>query len=64
MAGVTEGKSGGSKPGSSAPPRTKVVIRRLPPTLPEETFWKSVESWVTESTCLWKRYVKGKAADL
>jgi hypothetical protein len=43
--------------------RTKVVIRRLPPTLPEETFWKSVEPWVSEATCLWKRYVKGRAGE-
>lgn len=54
--------SGGDNAGASAP-RTKVVIRRLPPTLPEETFWRSVENWVTENTCLWKRYVKGKAAE-
>lgn len=64
MAAVNEGKSGGSKKPETSAPRTKVVIRRLPPTLPEETFWRSVESWVTESTCLWKRYVKGKPADL
>ncbi|RXK35178.1 hypothetical protein M231_07549 [Tremella mesenterica] len=48
---------------SSAPSlRTKLVIRRLPPTLPEEIFWTSVSQWVNES-CVWRRYVKGKAAD-
>ncbi|EIW71527.1 hypothetical protein TREMEDRAFT_60453 [Tremella mesenterica DSM 1558] len=47
----------------SVPPhRTKLVIRRLPPTLPEEIFWTSVSQWVDES-CVWRRYVKGKAAD-
>ncbi|WVN86374.1 uncharacterized protein L203_101538 [Cryptococcus depauperatus CBS 7841] len=48
---------------STATPRNKLVIRRLPPTLPEDVFWHSVSTWITEKTCLWKQYVKGKAAD-
>ncbi|KAK4683780.1 regulator of nonsense transcripts 3, partial [Tremellales sp. Uapishka_1] len=43
--------------------RTKLVIRRLPPTLPAEIFWKSVSAWVTDETCLWKQYIKGRAGD-
>ncbi|WWC95799.1 hypothetical protein V866_002665 [Kwoniella sp. B9012] len=48
---------------SSATPRNKLVIRRLPPTLPEELFWKSVSTWINDKTCLWKRYIKGKVGD-
>lgn len=54
---------------STAAPRLKLVIRRLPPTLPEEIFWNSVTPWLGnvngsvegESKVSWKRYVKGKA---
>ena len=54
---------------STAAPRLKLVIRRLPPTLPEEIFWNSVTPWLGnvtgnaegESKINWKRYVKGKA---
>ncbi|KIR68157.1 hypothetical protein I314_01651 [Cryptococcus bacillisporus CA1873] len=48
---------------STAAPRNKLVIRRLPPTLPEDIFWQSVSTWITDKTCLWKRFVKGKAGD-
>ncbi|OCF73242.1 hypothetical protein I204_06473 [Kwoniella mangroviensis CBS 8886] len=48
---------------SSATPRNKLVIRRLPPTLPEELFWNSVSTWINDKTCLWKRYIKGKVGD-
>lgn len=34
--------------------RTKVVVRRCPPELPEALFWQSVEAWVTEDTADWK----------
>lgn len=47
---------------SSAAPRLKLVIRRLPPNLPEELFWKAVVPWVTDATCTWKRYVRGRPA--
>jgi Smg-4/UPF3 family len=40
--------------------RLKTVIRRLPPNLPEEIFWQSVQSWVTEDTAVWKTYYPGK----
>ncbi|KAK8849654.1 hypothetical protein IAR55_004989 [Kwoniella newhampshirensis] len=48
---------------STAAARNKLVIRRLPPTLPEDIFWRSVSAWITDETCLWKRYVKGKTSD-
>lgn len=44
---------------STAAVKNKLVIRRLPPTLPEEVFWKAVSPWITQDTCLWKRYIKG-----
>ncbi|CAA7266188.1 unnamed protein product [Cyclocybe aegerita] len=40
--------------------RLKTVVRRLPPNLPEEIFWQSVQPWVTEETTIWKTYYKGK----
>lgn len=37
-----------AKPAKSPPQvqRLKIVVRRLPPTLPEAAFWKSVAPWV------------------
>lgn len=40
--------------------RIKVVVRRLPPNLPENIFWDSVAPWVNETTCMWKLFVQGK----
>lgn len=40
--------------------RFKTVVRRLPPTLPEDVFWQSVQPWVTEETVSWKVYHPGK----
>ena len=40
--------------------RLKTVVRRLPPNLPEEIFWQSVQTWVTEDTAVWKAYYPGK----
>lgn len=48
---------------STNAPRLKLVVRRLPPTLPEELFWKTVEPWVNDETCGWRRYVKGRTAE-
>ncbi|KAK1923594.1 Smg-4/UPF3 family-domain-containing protein [Papiliotrema laurentii] len=47
-----------SRPSTSAP-RLKLVIRRLPPSLPEDIFWNSVQAWIKPETCVWRRYVKG-----
>jgi hypothetical protein len=52
-----------AQPSEAAASRLKLIIRRLPPTLPEETFWKAVDPWVDEQTCLWKRYIRGKPGD-
>ncbi|KAH7340713.1 Smg-4/UPF3 family-domain-containing protein [Rhizoctonia solani] len=41
-------------------PKLKVVIRRLPPNLPENIFWQSVAQWVTEQSSSWKLYIPGK----
>ncbi|KAF7348333.1 Regulator of nonsense transcripts UPF3 [Mycena sanguinolenta] len=48
---------------SSQPPsneRLKAVVRRLPPNLPEEIFWQSVQPWVTDETVTWKAFFPGK----
>jgi regulator of nonsense transcripts 3 len=40
--------------------RLKTVVRRLPPNLPEDVFWQSVQTWVKEDTVSWKVYYPGK----
>ncbi|KAL0576120.1 hypothetical protein V5O48_005867 [Marasmius crinis-equi] len=40
--------------------RLKIVIRRLPPNLPEDIFWQSVQQWVSDDTATWKTYHQGK----
>jgi len=40
--------------------RLKIVIRRLPPNLPEEIFWQSVSEWVSDETVSWKSFHAGK----
>lgn len=40
--------------------RLKTVVRRLPPNLPEEIFWQSVQPWVTDDSITWKVYHAGK----
>ncbi|THH31843.1 hypothetical protein EUX98_g2358 [Antrodiella citrinella] len=40
--------------------RLKTVVRRLPPNLPEQIFWNSVQDWVSEETVTWKVYHQGK----
>ncbi|KAJ3477471.1 hypothetical protein NLI96_g10441 [Meripilus lineatus] len=40
--------------------RLKTIVRRLPPNLPEDVFWQSVQPWVTEETVTWKVYYQGK----
>ncbi|KAJ8507385.1 hypothetical protein ONZ45_g10235 [Pleurotus djamor] len=49
----------------TAPPtneRLKAVVRRLPPNLPEEIFWGSVQAWVADGSVNWKIYYPGKAS--
>ncbi|KAJ1309938.1 hypothetical protein OPQ81_006697 [Rhizoctonia solani] len=45
---------------SSNAPRLKVVVRRLPPNLPENIFWRSVAQWITDESSSWKLYIPGK----
>nr|VWO95268.1 N/A [Ganoderma boninense] len=40
--------------------RLKTVVRRLPPNLPEDVFWRSVGKWVSEETVSWRAYYPGK----
>lgn len=40
--------------------RLKTVVRRLPPNLPEDVFWQSVQAWVTEASVTWKVFYPGK----
>ncbi|KAJ3529050.1 hypothetical protein NM688_g7909 [Phlebia brevispora] len=40
--------------------RLKTVVRRLPPNLPEDVFWQSVQPWVSDDTVTWKEYNQGK----
>ncbi|ETW77358.1 hypothetical protein HETIRDRAFT_436258 [Heterobasidion irregulare TC 32-1] len=40
--------------------RLKSIVRRLPPNLPEDIFWQSVQSWVTDDTVSWKAFYPGK----
>ncbi|MCO5556539.1 hypothetical protein L7F22_010088 [Adiantum nelumboides] len=53
-------------------PRLKVVVRRLPPNVPEDVFWRAVEPWVKRpgttgqgvaSNVDWTRFVPGKIKD-
>ncbi|KAI8071882.1 Smg-4/UPF3 family-domain-containing protein [Thamnidium elegans] len=40
--------------------KTKIVVRRLPPNLPEEIFMNSVKPWISEETVDYSLYVPGK----
>ncbi|KAJ9109853.1 hypothetical protein QFC19_001832 [Naganishia cerealis] len=48
---------------STAAPRLKLVIRRLPPTIPEDIFWKSVSPWIDDGKSTWKKWYQGKKFD-
>lgn len=40
--------------------KVKAVIRRLPPNLPEDVFWQSVQPWVSDDAVLMKSFSPGK----
>lgn len=40
--------------------KLKAVVRRLPPNLPEEIFWQSVQPWATDETIFWRAFYPGK----
>jgi regulator of nonsense transcripts 3 len=46
--------------GKSQNERLKIIVRRLPPSLPEGVFWQSVSDWVSEETVSWKSFHPGK----
>jgi regulator of nonsense transcripts 3 len=48
------------QPQPSGSERLKTVVRRLPPNLPEDVFWQSVQTWVTDDTVSWKVFYAGK----
>lgn len=54
-----EKKDKASQP-AGATERLKTVVRRLPPNLPEDVFWQSVQNWVTDDTATWKVFYPGK----
>ncbi|KAG8758147.1 hypothetical protein FRC14_000708 [Serendipita sp. 396] len=39
--------------------RIKAIVRKLPPNLPEEIFWRSCELWVNDNTVRTKWFRKG-----
>lgn len=39
--------------------RIKAVVRKLPPNLPEDLFWRSCELWVNDNTVKEKWFRKG-----
>lgn len=59
QAGV-DGSSGGG--GAAGQQKLKIVVRRLPPNIPEDIFWTSTEQWVNDETAGWRSFRKGKVA--
>ncbi|CAG8701719.1 5491_t:CDS:2, partial [Racocetra fulgida] len=43
--------------------KTKVVVRRLPPLLPENLFLESVKQWANEETIDWYRFHQGRISN-
>lgn len=48
--------------GGGQPAKLKLVVRRLPPNLPEAVLWKTVEPWVSDATAGWRAFRPGKLA--
>lgn len=40
--------------------KLRVVVRKLPPNLPEEVFYSAVQAWVNSETVAQSYYSKGK----
>ncbi|KIK82630.1 hypothetical protein PAXRUDRAFT_153590 [Paxillus rubicundulus Ve08.2h10] len=53
-------KESRSKQPPNGAERLKTVVRRLPPNLPEEIFWQSVQAWVSDETVTWRAFYPGK----
>lgn len=43
-------------------PKTKVVVRRLPPQLAKDEFMEAVKPWINEETTDYSSYISGKIA--
>ncbi|CAG8535517.1 8576_t:CDS:2 [Ambispora gerdemannii] len=52
------------RPGRKTASKTKVVVRRLPPNVPEEKFMESVKPWVNEKTIDWHRFHPGRTDEM
>ncbi|CAG8485051.1 8303_t:CDS:2 [Ambispora leptoticha] len=50
------------RPGRKTASKTKVVVRRLPPNVPEEKFMESVKQWANEKTIDWYRFHPGRVS--
>lgn len=57
---VTKPKAPGGKANDLHDAKLKVVVRSLPPNLPEQVFWQSVTPWVHDGTTTWKTFCPGK----
>ncbi|THG98105.1 hypothetical protein EW145_g7482 [Phellinidium pouzarii] len=55
-----EKKPKATLPNNVGTDKLKTVVRRLPPNLPEDVFWQSVQPWVSEETVSWKMFYPGK----
>ncbi|KAH8112273.1 Smg-4/UPF3 family-domain-containing protein [Phellopilus nigrolimitatus] len=55
-----ERKAAAAQPNNVTADKLKTVVRRLPPNLPEDIFWQSVQPWVTDETASWKTFYPGK----
>lgn len=48
-----------ARPLQSPPPKTKLVVRRLPATMTEAEFFGVVSRWINDKTCNYKYFVPG-----
>lgn len=56
------GGSSGGGGGAAGQQKLKIVVRRLPPNIPEDIFWTSTEQWVNDETAGWRSFRRGKVA--
>ncbi|KAI5121911.1 hypothetical protein M0805_000240 [Coniferiporia weirii] len=55
-----ERKAKAAQSSNAVTDKLKTVVRRLPPNLPEDVFWQSVQPWVSDETVSWKFFYQGK----
>lgn len=67
QAAAGEGKSRDGSGGAAEDPigkvKLKVVVRKLPPNLPEGIFWKAVSPWISRPKALIKEHIEEAAID-